>query len=103
MELTKAFVKTTSPVSEKIAKDGALKAELNRKGNALFNSGDIEGAKRIFRTTGYSDGLVRVGDFYLSKGKPIDALRMYYLAPDRKKADPLIQKAAQVIQELLKQ
>ena len=91
------FIKTTAKPSI----DGSQKAVLNRKGNMLFNSGDIEGAKRIFLTTGYSDGLVRVGDYYNSKGKPLDALRMYWLAPDRKKAEPIIITLSAVIQNLL--
>ncbi|MDR1100120.1 MAG: hypothetical protein LBL28_06520 [Treponema sp.] len=80
------FLKTTA----KPTLDGAQKAALNRKGNILYNSGDIEGARRIFLTTGYSDGLVRVGDFYKSKGRNLDALRMYWIAPDKTKAAPII-------------
>jgi hypothetical protein len=91
------FIKTT----EKPAIDGAQKAALNRKGNVLYNSGDIEGARRIFLTTGYSDGLVRVGDYYNSKGRPLDALRMYWIAPDRNKAEPIIMQLSGIIQDLL--
>jgi hypothetical protein len=93
-----AFVKTTKKPA---AIEGTQKAALNRKGNTLFNSGDIEGARRIFLTTGYSDGLVRVGDYYHSKGRPLDALRMYWIAPDRKKAEPIIVQISAVIQSLL--
>jgi len=92
-----AFIKTT----KNSAIEGTQKVILNRKGNALFNSGDIEGARRIFLTTGYSDGLVRVGDYYNSRGRPIDALRMYWIAPDRKKAEPIIFQLSAVIQNLL--
>jgi myo-inositol-1-phosphate synthase len=92
-----AFIKTT----KRIAIEGTQKVALNRKGNALFNSGDVEGARRIFLTTGYSDGLVRVGDYYNSKGRPLDALRMYWIAPDRKKAEPIIIQISAVIQSLL--
>ena len=93
----KAFIKTTA----KPAIDGADKATLNRKGNILFNSGDIEGARRVFLTTGYSDGLARVGDYYMSKGRSLDALRMYWIAPDRVKAEPIINQLAGIIQTLL--
>ena len=91
------FIKTTikSPI------EGQQKAVLNRKGNVLYNSGDIEGARRIFLTTGYSDGLVRVGDYYKSTGKTLDALRMYWIAPDRKKAEPIIYQLSALIQTLL--
>ena len=91
------FIKTTV----KPAIDGGQKAALNRKGNILYNSGDIEGARRIFLTTGYSDGLVRVGDYYKSKGRALDALRMYWIAPNRKKAEPIIEQISVVIQSLI--
>jgi hypothetical protein len=91
------FIKTTA----KPEIDGTQKAALNRKGNILYNSGDIEGARRVFLTTGYSDGLVRVGDYYNSKGRPLEALRMYWIAPDRKKADPIIAQLSNVIQNLI--
>ena len=91
------FIKTTvRPVI-----DGTQKAALNRKGNMLFNSGDIEGARRIFLTTGYSDGLVRIGDYYNTKGRPLDALRMYWIAPDRKKAEPIIMQLSAILQNLI--
>ena len=91
------FIKTTA----KTVIEGPQKAALNRKGNTLFNSGDIEGARRIFITTGYSDGLTRIGDHYLSKGKSLDALKMYWIAPDRNKAEPIIAQLSEVIRNLL--
>jgi len=91
------FIKTTA----RVAIDGSQKAALNRKGNVLYNSGDIEGARRIFLTTGYSDGLVRIGDYYSSKGRTLDALKMYWIAPDRKKAEPIIAQLSSVIQNLI--
>ena len=83
--------------------DGAQKVALNRKGNILFKAGDIEGARRIFLTTGYTDGLVRIGDYYKSKGRDLDALSMYWIAPDRKKSLPIIIRLSGVIQNLLKE
>jgi len=91
------FVKTTVPSSV----EGSDKAALNRKGNMLFNSGNIEGARRIFMTTGYSDGLSRVGDYYKSQNRLIEALRMYRIAPDRNKAEPLIEQLAGIIKVLI--
>ena len=91
------FIKTTvKPVM-----DGTQKAALNRKGNTLYNSGDIEGARRIFLTTGYSDGIVRVGDYYNSRGRPLDALKMYWIAPDHSKAEPIIVQLSTLIQNLI--
>ena len=92
-----SFIKTT----EKPAIDASQKAALNRKGNILYNSGDIEGARRIFLTTGYSDGIVRVGDYYNSRGRPLDALKMYWIAPDRHKAELIIMQVSTVIQNLI--
>jgi len=92
-----SFIKTTA----RPAIDGAQKATLNRKGNTLYNSGDIEGARRIFLTTGYSDGLIRIGDYYNSKGRALDALRMYWIAPDHNKAEPIIMQLSAVIQNLI--
>jgi hypothetical protein len=91
------FIKTTV----KPNLDGANKVALNRKGNMLFNSGDIEGARRIFLTTGYSDGLVRIGDHYNSQGRSLDALRMYWIAPDKSKADAIISRLSELIQGVL--
>jgi hypothetical protein len=96
-ESPQGFIKTT--VNPSI--DGATKAALNRKGNGLFNDGDAEGARRIFLTTGYSDGLSRVGDYYKSQGRLLDALKMYWIAPDRTKADPIIQQLSEIIRYFL--
>jgi hypothetical protein len=83
--------------------DGPQKAALNRKGNVLYNSGDVEGAKRIFLTTGYTDGLVRIGDYYIARGREVDALRMYWIAPDHTKSEPIIERLSAIIQTLLQE
>jgi hypothetical protein len=93
----KVFIKTT----ERPPVEGAQKAALNRKGNLLYNSGDVEAARRIFLTTGYTDGLSRVGDHYSSQGRLLDALRMYLTAPDRNKAEPIIIKCASLLQDII--
>ncbi|MDR1025489.1 MAG: hypothetical protein LBL56_07145 [Treponema sp.] len=81
--------------------DGALKVSLNRKGNVLLNQGDIEGARRIFMTTGYSDGLCRVGDLYRSRGRILDALKMYWIAPDHTKSETIIIQLSEIIRKLM--
>jgi hypothetical protein len=93
------FVKTTVPPPV----DGVQKVALNRKGNILYNQGDVEGAKRIFLTTGYSDGLSRIGDYYKSKGRTLDALRMYWIAPDRAKAELIIEQLSVLIKNILQE
>lgn len=77
------------------------KVQLNRRGNTLFNDGDLDSARRIFQTTGYSDGLMRVGESYLSMGRPIDALKMFKLSHDTVRSSILIEKAAMAVREML--
>ena len=96
-EPSEGFIKVTA----KSSMDGSTKAALNRKGNVLFNAGDAEGARRIFLTTGYSDGLSRIGDYYKSQGRVLDALKMYWIAPDRTKADPIIQNLSELIRHYI--
>ncbi|MDR3303627.1 MAG: hypothetical protein LBS86_04375 [Treponema sp.] len=83
--------------------DSAQKAALNRKGNVLFNSGDIESARKIFLATGYSDGLSRVGDAYQKQGKLMEALRMYQIAPNPRKFEEMVTQLSAIIQNLLKE
>jgi hypothetical protein len=92
-----AFIKVSTPAPV----ESSMKAALNRRGNQLFNEGDIEGARRVFMTTGYSDGLARVGDFYKSKDRLLEALKMYWIAPDRKKSGLLIEQLAGIMKSLL--
>jgi hypothetical protein len=79
------------------------KVKLNRKGNELFNKGEVETARRIFQTTGYSDGLIRVGDKYLGEGRSVDALKMYWLAKDKRKTTAMIDSIVIVIEKLLRE
>jgi hypothetical protein len=106
MDFKKTFEKFDSQssflkVSVPSTVESSQKALLNRKGNQKFNEGDIETAKKIFMLTGYSDGISRVGDYYKSQSKPMEALRMYWKAPDRKKAEPIIEQAAYILQSMI--
>jgi hypothetical protein len=92
----RGFIKTSSLPSDK-------KAALNRKGNELFNSGDIEKARRVFVTTGYSDGLIRVGDADMKAGDPVKALKMYMAAGEKRKAAAITEKMAMVIRYFLEE
>lgn len=73
------------------------KVILMRKGNQLFNEGDIETAGRIFITIGYTDGLIRTGDYYYSHNRTLDALRMYKAAPAQDKVDMIVEKMAHIV------
>ena len=100
------FIKVTdSPVKTLTPKQKVI---LNRKDDylhifyVLFNEGNIEGARRIYITTGYSDGLIRVGDIYKEQKQPLKALKLYYLAHNKAKCEELYEKIASVISELIK-
>ncbi|MFP4364462.1 MAG: hypothetical protein ACLFR1_11420 [Spirochaetia bacterium] len=93
------FIKVQRPASPKIP--AATKSALIRKGNELYNNGKIDQAKRIFLTTGYSDGLIRLGDYYSKKNDSLEALRMYWLAPAPDKVNAIIEKMVMIIQKWL--
>lgn len=94
------FIKVTDqPVDSLSAQQRVV---LNRKANALFNEGKVEMAERIFVTTGYSDGLTRVGDTYAQKNDYLKALKLYLLAHNKRKSDPLIEKLSSVVSAMLK-
>lgn len=99
-EIPDGFIKVTDKPLANLSSE--QKAVLNRKGNVLFNEGKIEDARRIFLTTGYSDGLIRVADTYAKKKRGLDALKLYVLAHEQAKAEPLYEKIASTIGELLK-
>lgn len=77
------------------------RVNLNRKGNQFFNEGKVDIARRIFLTTGYSDGLIRVGDYYYKNNNYIEALKMYILAPAPEKKEKLLEKMSSVIKNWL--
>lgn len=94
-----AFIKVTDKPVETL--NSEQKVILNRKGNVLFNEGNVEGARRIWTTTGYSDGLTRVGKNYEEKNRSLDALKQYVLAHNKTKAEPIYENIATVISALL--
>lgn len=81
---------------------GNQRAALTRKGNVLFNEGNIELAKRIFITLRYGDGLIRVGDYHFKRNEYLEAFRMYWMANEKVKSEKLIEKMAQVIREWIR-
>ncbi|WP_277300280.1 hypothetical protein [Treponema succinifaciens] len=94
------FIKTSELPLEGLSDQ--QKVALNRRANALLNEGKIEMAKRIFITTGYSDGLTRIGDNYNKENKYLDALKMYLLAHNKRKSEPIIEKILQTVSVMLK-
>jgi hypothetical protein len=93
------FLKTSAQGTTPLSHE--KRAALIRKGNELFNKGQVALAQRIFVTTRYSDGLIRLGDHYVKGGRPLDALRAYWVAPAPDKAAVLVEKIAQVMKQWL--
>jgi hypothetical protein len=77
---------------------------LIRKGNELFNQGDVEKAAKIFVTTAYKDGLIRVGDYYyFDQEKPLKALYYYLEAGYERRIRELSERMAAVIKKWLQE
>jgi hypothetical protein len=95
----KHFIKVTENALTPLSSE--QKVVLNRRGNQLFNEGFINEAQRIFITTGYSDGLTRVGDYYAAKNNTLEALRMYCLAKNKRKSEPIIDSLVRLIKVLI--
>jgi len=95
------FIKVRSQKIESLS--ASQKAGLIRKGNELFNSGKVELAERIFLSTGYTDGIIRVGDAYYKKKETLKALRMYWLAPAVEKKEMLIEEISAIIKKWIKE
>ena len=93
------FIKVTENALTPLSSE--QKVVLNRRGNQLFNEGFINEAQRIFITTGYSDGLTRVGDYYAARNNTLEALRMYCLAKNKRKSEPIIDSLVQLIRVLI--
>ena len=96
---SEGFIKLSSEQPTTLS--SADKAALIRKGNLFFNNGEYEKAKRIFITTGYTDGLVRIGDWLLEHNEPLEAMRMYWIAPAPDKVEAWAGKAAGAISKWL--
>ena len=95
----KHFIKVTGNALTPLSSE--QKVVLNRRGNQLFNEGFINEAQRIFITTGYSDGLTRVGDYYAARNNTLEALRMYCLAKNKRKSEPIIDSLVRLIRVLI--
>ncbi len=93
------FIKTSRANGPSISSQ--QRSALVRKGNELFNAGQVEQAKRVFLTAHYTDGLVRIGKYYEEKNMPLEAFRMYWLAPEQRKVDYMVEQMAGVIREWL--
>lgn len=82
---------------------GADRAALIRRGNEFFNEGRYDLAKRVFITARYGDGLIRLGDYHLKQNEPLEALRLYQIAPEPRKAADLIERFADIVRRWLEE
>ena len=77
---------------------------LIRKGNDFFNRGDVKKAEKIFITTAYKDGLIRIGDYYyFEKKDPFKALHFYLEAKYEKRIRELTERMAAVLKKWLRE
>lgn len=90
-------------VGENVELPQQKRAALIRKGNELFNGGQIDVARRIFLTTRYTDGLVRLGDYYFENKQPLEAFRMYHAAPYRPRTGAMVERMAMIIRDWLRE
>ena len=75
---------------------------LIRKGNEFLNEGNIEKASKIFVTTSYKDGLIRIGDYYyFDKKNPFKALHFYLEAKYEKRIRELTERMAIILKKWL--
>ena len=82
--------------------DNKDRSALIRRGNELYNNGDLKNALKIFLTTHYQDGIVRVADhLYYEEENTIGAIKLYKKAGYQKKIDEFAEKAAITIQTWL--
>jgi len=93
------LVKTTQSTAKSLGP--AQKVQLIRRGNECFNQGQYELAERIFLTCDYSDGLIRLGDFYFKKNEFQDAIRLYMKSKDQGRIEKLTNRMALVLRQWL--
>jgi hypothetical protein len=93
------FIKVSSEQLPKLTPE--KRSALIRKGNELYNQGRLADAQRIFLTARYSDGLIRLGEHYQKKNRPLEAFRMYWQAGDSARSGAMIEKMAGVVRHWL--
>jgi tetratricopeptide (TPR) repeat protein len=95
------FVKVSQDRRPKLSKE--QRTQLIRKGNELFNAQRYDEARRIFLTAGYSDGLIRLGDYYYKHKQPLEAFKMYWQASASDRSDQMIEQMAGVVRHWLQE
>jgi len=72
-----------------------------RKGNEYFNAGHVKSAKKLFIAANYTDGMIRIADYYYEQKQPVDALLLYRRAGCREQVEEIYESIAGVIRSLL--
>ena len=82
--------------------DSKIRVELIRKGNELFNEGDIMQAAAIFVKTEYRDGITRVADYYFyDRRQPLVALKFYRMVNRQDKVAEIFERMVFALGKLL--
>lgn len=82
--------------------DSKERAEHIRRGNELFNNGEIDKAEKIFILTEYRDGLTRIADYYFfDKKLPLAALRFYKMVKREDKVKEIFDRMFYALGKLL--
>ena len=84
--------------------DDSERVELIRRGNELFNARDYKSALKIFLSTSYKDGIIRVADYlYFDVKDKVAAVKLYKRAGHQKVIDEFAERAAQIIHSFLEE
>ncbi len=82
--------------------DSKERVELIRRGNELFNNGEINKAAALFVKTGYRDGLTRIADhLFYDKRQPLYALKYYRMVNRQDKVQEIFERMAFALGKLL--
>ncbi len=95
------FLKVTRPPAPEMSSE--QKVQLIRKANELFGRGELEQAKKIFVSTRYSDGMIRLGDLYARQKDYLSAFQMYKMAPAPDRAEAMILNLTAVLKNWIKE
>lgn len=100
----KGFIKSSSEERFSVENlTSSQKVQLNRRGNEFFNNREYDKAQQLYLLTGYSDGLSRMGDYYMIQKDFVQALEMYHKAKMINKSQPLLEKLAMVMKNMIKE
>lgn len=79
------------------------KVALARKGNELFNNGNMAEAIKYFVRADYRDGIMRVADhYYFEKKQPLIALKFYKMINRKDRVDEIFARMMFALGKLLR-